>query len=69
MYFESHVQENSGSSNPAAECSGTFSDDDISFLMEIYGGLDEPDGLLGLANLRKSSSLQDQLIINEKAGN
>ncbi|KAK8456228.1 hypothetical protein SEVIR_4G295900v4 [Setaria viridis] len=69
MYFESHVQENSGSSNPAAQCSGTFSDDDISFLMEIYGGLDEPDGLLGLANLRKSSSLQDQLIINEKAGN
>ncbi|KAF8672849.1 hypothetical protein HU200_049186 [Digitaria exilis] len=69
MYFESHVQENSGSSNPAAQCSGTFSDDDISFLMEIYGGLDEPDGLRGLANLRKSSSLQDQLIINEKAGN
>ncbi|KAL6873568.1 hypothetical protein ACP4OV_013650 [Aristida adscensionis] len=69
MYFESHVREKSGSSNPAAECSGNFSDDDISFLMEIYGGLDEPDGLLGLANLRKSSSLQDQLIINEKAGN
>ncbi|CAM0908690.1 unnamed protein product [Alopecurus aequalis] len=68
-YFESHVREKSGSSNPAAECSGTFSDDDISFLMEIYGGLDEPDGLLGLANLRKSSSLQDQLIINEKTGN
>uniref|UniRef100_A0ACD5ZFU0 Uncharacterized protein n=1 Tax=Avena sativa TaxID=4498 RepID=A0ACD5ZFU0_AVESA len=68
-YFESHVREKSGSCNPAAECSGTFSDDDISFLMEIYGGLDEPDGLLGLANLRKSSSLQDQLIINEKAGN
>ncbi|XP_024312541.1 serine/threonine-protein kinase ATR [Brachypodium distachyon] len=68
-YFESHVREKSGSSNPAAECSGTFSDDDISFLMEIYGGLDEPDGLLGLANLRKSSNLQDQLIINEKAGN
>ncbi|KAM0929216.1 hypothetical protein ACQ4PT_001782 [Festuca glaucescens] len=68
-YFESHVREMSGSSNPAAEYSGTFSDDDISFLMEIYGGLDEPDGLLGLANLRKSSSLQDQLIINEKTGN
>uniref|UniRef100_A0A0D3GKZ8 Serine/threonine-protein kinase ATR n=1 Tax=Oryza barthii TaxID=65489 RepID=A0A0D3GKZ8_9ORYZ len=69
MYFESHVREKSGSSNPAADCSGAFSDDDISFLMEIYGGLDEPDGLLGLANLRKSSTLQDQLIINEKAGN
>ncbi|XP_072968879.1 serine/threonine-protein kinase ATR [Typha angustifolia] len=69
MYYESHVREKSGSFNPAAETSGTFSDDDISFLMEIYSGLDEPDGLSGLANLRKSSSLQDQLLINEKAGN
>ncbi|PKA50257.1 Serine/threonine-protein kinase ATR [Apostasia shenzhenica] len=69
MYFESHVREKCGSFNPAAESSGMFSDDDISFLMEIYSSLDEPDGLLGLANLRKSSTLQDQLIINEKAGN
>ncbi|XP_020579052.1 serine/threonine-protein kinase ATR [Phalaenopsis equestris] len=69
MYFESHVRENSGSFNPAAESSGFFSDEDISFLMEIYSVLDEPDGLSGLANLRKSSTLQDQLLINEKAGN
>lgn len=69
MYFESHVREKSGSFNPAAESSGNFSDDDISFLMEIYSGLDEPDGLSGLANLRKSSILHDQLLINEKAGN
>ncbi|ONK66743.1 uncharacterized protein A4U43_C06F11490 [Asparagus officinalis] len=69
MYFESHVRETSGSSNPAAESSGIFADEDISFLMEIYGSLDEPDGLSGLANLRKSLSLQDQLLINEKAGN
>lgn len=46
-----------------------FADEDISFLMEIYSGLDEPDGLSGLANLRKTSKLQDQLLINEKAGN
>ncbi|KAJ0966927.1 hypothetical protein J5N97_023844 [Dioscorea zingiberensis] len=69
MYFESHVREKSGSFNPAAENSGIFADEDISFFMEIYSGLDEPDGLSGFANLRKSSNLQDQLVINEKVGN
>ncbi|GMH13512.1 hypothetical protein Nepgr_015353 [Nepenthes gracilis] len=69
MYFESHVREKSGSFNPAAERSGIFEDEDISFLMEIYSGLDEPDGLSGLACLRKSVSLKDQLLINKKSGN
>ncbi|XP_021753008.1 serine/threonine-protein kinase ATR-like isoform X1 [Chenopodium quinoa] len=69
MYFESHVRVKSGSFNPAAERSGIFEDEDISFLMEIYSGMDEPDGLSGLASLRKSVSLQDQLLINKKAGN
>ncbi|KAJ4806265.1 Serine/threonine-protein kinase ATR [Rhynchospora pubera] len=69
MYYESHVRNNSGSFNPAAETSGVFSDKDISFLMKIYAGLDEPDGLLGFANLRKSSNLQDQLLISKKSGN
>lgn len=69
LYFESHVREKSGSFNPAAERSGIFEDKDISFLMEIYSNLDEPDGLTGLACLRKSKSLQDQLLINKKSGN
>ncbi|XP_059445807.1 serine/threonine-protein kinase ATR isoform X2 [Corylus avellana] len=69
MYFESHVQDKSGSFNPAAERSGVFEDEDISYLMEIYSCLDEPDGLSGLACLRKSLRLQDQLIINKKTGN
>eukprot|EP01018_Ginkgo_biloba_P009013 Gb_37326 [translate_table: standard] len=69
LYFESHVWDKSGSFNPAAEASGTFADEDVSFLMEIYSGLDEPDGLFGLAQLRKSTNLQDQVLINEKAGN
>ncbi|MCD7463303.1 hypothetical protein HAX54_050313 [Datura stramonium] len=69
LYFESHVREKSGSFNPASEKSGLFEDDDISFLMEIYSGLDEPDGLSGFASLRKSKSLQDHLLINKKAGN
>ncbi|KAL2537811.1 Serine/threonine-protein kinase ATR [Forsythia ovata] len=69
LYFESYVREKSGSFNPASERSGVFEDEDISFLMEIYSGLDEPDGLSGLACLRKSKSLQDHLLINKKAGN
>ncbi|XVF45588.1 hypothetical protein PTKIN_Ptkin02bG0218200 [Pterospermum kingtungense] len=69
MYFESYVQGKSGSFNPAAERSGVFDDEDISYLMEIYSCLDEPDGLSGLTCLRKSLSLQDQLLINKKAGN
>ncbi|KAI3815576.1 hypothetical protein L1987_15248 [Smallanthus sonchifolius] len=69
LYFECHVREKSGSFNPSAEKSGIFEDQDVSFLMEIYSGLDEPDGLSGLASLRKSKSLQDQLLINKKAGN
>ncbi|KAG9442834.1 hypothetical protein H6P81_018688 [Aristolochia fimbriata] len=69
LYFESHVRSKSGSFNPAAESSGVFDDDDVSFLMEIYSCLDEPDGLSGLAHLRKSASFHDQLLINEKAGN
>ncbi|KAI3441185.1 Non-specific serine/threonine protein kinase [Psidium guajava] len=69
MYFESHVRESTGSFNPAAETSNTFEDGDVSYLMEIYSCLDEPDGLSGLACLRRSLSLQDQLLINKKAGN
>ncbi|XP_030522795.1 serine/threonine-protein kinase ATR isoform X2 [Rhodamnia argentea] len=69
MYFESHVRERTGSFNPAAETSNTFEDGDVSYLMEIYSCLDEPDGLSGLACLRRSLSLQDQLLINKKAGN
>lgn len=69
MYFESHVRDKSGSFNPAAETSGVFEDEDVSYLIEIYSYFDEPDGLSGFASLRKSLSLQDQLLINKKAGN
>ncbi|KAG8368042.1 hypothetical protein BUALT_Bualt15G0004300 [Buddleja alternifolia] len=69
LYFELYVRDKSGAFNPASERSGVFEDEDISFLMELYSGLDEPDGLSGLASLRKSKSLQDHLLINKKAGN
>ncbi|CAB4290922.1 unnamed protein product [Prunus armeniaca] len=71
MYYESYVRGKSGSFNPASERSGIFDDEDVSYLMEIYSSLDEPDGLSGFACLRKSMrlQLQDQLLINKKAGN
>ncbi|TKY50719.1 Serine/threonine-protein kinase ATR [Spatholobus suberectus] len=69
MYFESYVREKSGAFNPAAERSGIFEDQDVSHLMEIYSCLDEPDGLSGLSCLSKSLRLQDQLLMNKKAGN
>lgn len=69
LYFESYVREKSGAFNPASERSGVFEDEDISFLMEVYSGLDEPDGLSGLASLRRSTSLQDHILISKKAGN
>lgn len=69
LYFESEVREKSGSFNPAAQRSGSFEYEDVSYLMEIYSYLDEPDGLSGLASLCKSLRFQDQLLINKKAGN
>ncbi|KAK7270160.1 hypothetical protein RIF29_23104 [Crotalaria pallida] len=69
MYFESYVRGKSGAFNPAAERSGVFEEEDVSHLMEIYSCLDEPDGLSGLSCLSKSLRLQDQLLINKKAGN
>lgn len=69
LYFESHVREKSGALNPAAEKSGCFTDEDVTFLLDIYSGLEEPDGLSGISRLRKSATLQDQILINEKAGN
>eukprot|EP00850_Spirogloea_muscicola_P002685 SM000010S04323 [mRNA] locus=s10:934582:948443:- [translate_table: standard] len=70
LYFEFHVRERCGTLNPAAEKSGSFCAEDVSFLLEMYSGLDEPDGLAGLSRLRGSvTSLQDQMLIHEKAGN
>lgn len=69
MYFETYVRNKSGAFNPAAEKSGVFEEEDVSDLIKIYSCLDEPDGLSGLSCLSKSLKLQDQLLIDKKAGN
>ncbi|MCO5595170.1 hypothetical protein L7F22_049209 [Adiantum nelumboides] len=69
LYFEAHIRNKLGALNPAAERSGIFEDEDVSFLLGVYGGLDEPDGLTGLSKLHKSLSLQNEVLINVKTGN
>ena len=73
QYFESHVRKTSGTLNPAAHSSGQFEDPAVSFFLEIYRNMDEPDGLAGLSRLRASSSwydnLRDQILVHEKEGN
>lgn len=69
MYFELHVRATSGALNPAAHVSGTINEENVTLLLQIFSGLDELDGLTGLSRLRKSVSLQDQILIHEKTGN
>jgi len=37
-------------------------------MQKIYMGLDEPDGLKGIAKLRASTSLRDKIIDYENSG-
>lgn len=41
----------------------------MSFLLEVYGQLEEPDGLSGLVQLRQGGlTASDQILVAEKAG-
>jgi serine/threonine-protein kinase ATR len=45
-----------------------FTQDQVSYLQKIYSTLDEPDGLTGIATLRTSTSLQEQILDDEASG-
>lgn len=50
QYFEVHVRvKHGGGLNPSAYNGGcsSYNYDDVSFLLEVYGHLEEPDGLAG----------------------
>ncbi|KAK9842495.1 hypothetical protein WJX81_002719 [Elliptochloris bilobata] len=69
--FEVHVRAKAGGGglNPAALRCAPFDHADVSFLQEVYGKLEEPDGLAGLLRLRTGGPrLQDQVLAAEKAG-
>ncbi|GAB4817356.1 hypothetical protein N2152v2_004402 [Parachlorella kessleri] len=72
QYYETHVRasHNGGGLNPGALTSAQYSDADVSFLLEVYGRLEEPDGLEGLVKLRQGGARpEDQRLAAEKAGN
>ncbi|PSC70468.1 serine threonine-kinase ATR isoform X1 [Micractinium conductrix] len=71
QYFESHVRKvYQGALNPAAYRSAAYGDAEVSYLQEVYGKLEEPDGLQGLVRLRQGGPRpEDQRLAAEKAGN
>ena len=71
QYYETYVREvRRGAYNIAAAYSASFSDDEVSFLLEVYSKLEEPDGLEGLVKLRVGGpGPDDQRLVAEKAGN
>lgn len=72
LYYETHMRsEHGGGINIASASSrnGTFLDHEVSFLLEIYGFLEEPDGLDGFINMKSGGpKLEDQRWAAEKAG-
>ena len=58
-----------GHNPPAFRGSSDVPDEELSFLIHTYANLEEPDGLDGLAKLRKEGKLSDKILIAEKAGN
>jgi len=73
QYYETHVRRaRNGGYNVAAARNAVFEDEDITFLLEVYSKLEEPDGLQGFIKLRPdggSPRLEDQRLAAEKAGN
>eukprot|EP00775_Hariotina_reticulata_P013107 gene13107-13235_t len=72
QYYERHVRQvHGGGLNPAAYHGGcsSYTYDEVSFLLEVYGQLEEPDGLAGLVQLRQGGlTSTDQILVAEKAG-
>lgn len=60
---ETNVWGKSRSFNLATKVHGTFANEDMPFLMEIYNSLDELDGLFNIERLCMSTHLQDKLLI------
>ena len=70
LYYETYLLSSRGGLNPAAATvKPRFQDEEVSFLLEIYSRLEEPDGLDGLIKLRRGiPHPADQRLVAEKAG-
>lgn len=71
MHYEIALREvRGGGMNPVASLERPeFADDEVSFLLEVYSRLEEPDGLEGLIKLRMGGpTLVDRRLVAEKTG-
>lgn len=73
QYFETYVRGvRGGGLNPAAaptRAEVSYTDEQVSFLLDVYGQLGESDGLAGLVQLRAGGlTPADQILAAEKAG-
>jgi serine/threonine-protein kinase ATR len=71
LHYETYLRATRGhGANPAAtKVLPSYGDDEVTFLLEIYSKLEEPDGLEGLMKLRQGGPRpEDQRLAAEKAG-
>ena len=55
--------------SPSSSSSASAASPELQFLQKIYSSIDEPDGMLGIASLRKVTSLMELTRDNESTGN
>ncbi|UPR01432.1 phosphatidylinositol kinase [Chloropicon primus] len=71
-HYEMHLRDEvkcKGLNPPAFDGKFNIPDQDLSFLIETYSHLEEPDGIGGLIGMREESRLCDKTLAAEKAGN
>jgi serine/threonine-protein kinase ATR len=71
LHYETYLRATRGhGGNPAGtKALPSYGDDEVTFLLEIYSKLEEPDGLEGLMKLRQGGPRpEDQRLAAEKAG-
>jgi hypothetical protein len=67
LYLEISVRESWKSRIPPP-LEGRCDQETVKLLQHIYAGLDDVDGLMGVAKLRGSSTLEEQVLDSERAG-
>ena len=71
LYYETFLRASHGrGANPASfQPPPAYADKEVTFLLEVYSKLEEPDGLDGLMKLRQGEPRpEDQRVVAEKAG-
>lgn len=68
-YYENHLTEEAIIVDARGKVTRNFKSHQLAFLQNLYSKLEEPDGLVGIASFRTTTSLQEQIIDHEAEGN